>query len=190
MKFKKYIIIAVLYFSLTAINVYSQQADDMNVWMEYMTPGAMHQLLGEYAGEWNTTIKFWMSSDSEPLVSEGMSVNEIILGGRYLQSKHSGVSMGMPMEGISIEGFDKGLNKFVSIWLDNMGTGIMYSEGVYDEEEKAITYAGKSYDPMAKKYVDFKQISRFLDKNNMSLEFYMIPGEQEIKTMEVIFKRK
>ena len=35
----------------------------------------------------------------------------------------------MTFKGTGIEGYDNGKKKFVGTWMDNMGTGIMMSEG-------------------------------------------------------------
>ena len=34
--------------------------------------------------------------------------------------------------------------KFVGSWVDNMGTGIMFSEGTYDPATKTFTYTSES----------------------------------------------
>ena len=40
--------------------------------------------------------------------------------------------MDMSFTGMAIEGYDNVKKKFVSSWIDNMGTMILNSEGTYD----------------------------------------------------------
>ena len=36
------------------------QDEQMQIWMEYMTPGPMHEMLAKSVGDWKTINKFWM----------------------------------------------------------------------------------------------------------------------------------
>jgi hypothetical protein len=85
-------ILAFLIVFLFLGNTTFSQDDAMKAWMEYMTPGKVHENLAKGVGEWKSIIKFWMAPGTEPQISEGSAVSEMILGGRYLQSKHSGTS--------------------------------------------------------------------------------------------------
>ena len=49
----------------------------------------------------------------------------MILGGRYLEQRYEGTMMGQPFSGIGVTGFDNYKKKFVSTWVDSMGTAIM-----------------------------------------------------------------
>jgi hypothetical protein len=58
----------------------------MKAWQEYMTPGAMHELLAKSVGEWKTEISSWMAPDMPPTITEGKSVCESILR-KFFHSK-------------------------------------------------------------------------------------------------------
>ena len=45
----------------------------------------------------------WNDPAGEPMMSEGTVVSEMIMDGRYLQSKHTGSYMGMPMHVLAVE---------------------------------------------------------------------------------------
>lgn len=164
--------------------------DEMKAWMEYMSPGEMHKMLANDVGEWHTKIKMWMAPGTEPMISEGTSVNEMILGGRYLKSTHNAITMGMPMEGISITAFDNAKKEFISIWMDNMGTGIMVASGPYDQATNTITLVGTMVDPMTGKDMPVKEVIKPIDENNQIFEMYMEHEGKEFKTMEIEYKRK
>lgn len=188
----KYLFITALFvFSLSSILVYGQdtQQQDMNAaWQEYMTPGPMHQVLAKGVGEWKAEITMWMDPSQPSQKAEGTSVCEPILDGRYFQIKQTSFLMGMPFSGMEIVGYDNAKKTFFSMWIDNMGTGIMHLEGKYDEATKTITYTGTSTNPMG---IDVKvrETIKYIDENNTFFEMFMEQNGSEVKTMEIKFTR-
>jgi len=166
------------------------QNEQMNAWMEYMTPAAMHEMLAKSDGDWSTISRWWMDPASEPMESEGTAKFEMILGGRYQRSYHTGEVMGMPMEGINLLGYDNATEEFTSIWIDNMGTGTAVAKGKYDEDTQSIILNGSMIDPMTKKDMSFKQIFKRIDDNHQIVEMYMDFDGKEFKSMEVEMIRK
>ena len=175
-----------------APNMFSQDEDmaaQQQAWMEYMTPGPMHEMMAKTAGDWKTTIKYWMDSSGDPMVSEGTSKSEMILGGRYLKETSNSTVMGMPMEGISITGYDNSTKEFTSVWIDNMGTGTTVAKGTYDEETKTITLYGSMVDPMTGKDTKYREVINIVDDNHHVFEMYVDQDGQEVKNMEVEYAR-
>lgn len=183
---KTFLAIALIFGST---KLFSQTEADMKAWMEYSTPGSVHEMLAKANGEWNSEITMWMSPDS-PTKSTGTVVNSMILGGRYQQSNNTGNFMGMPFEGIMILGYDNAKKKFVSSWVDNMGTGMMNMEGDWDELTKTVNLKGTQTDPMTGKDIDVRETFQIMDDNNQKMEMYMTQNGAEMKTMEILFKRK
>ena len=72
----------------------------MKKFMDYMTPGEMQEELSKNEGEWTTETTVWMQPDAPPLTSKGTCINKMILGNRYLESRHTSMFMNMPFEGI------------------------------------------------------------------------------------------
>ena len=166
------------------------QDESMKKWMDYMTPGDMQKMLAKGVGTWKVKTSFWMAPGTEPVISEATAVSEMILGGRYLSTKMSGNMMGMPFEGTSTEGYDNAANVFMTTWIDNMGTGIMYMTGKWDEAAKTISYTGKTVDPMTGGLVDVRQVVTYNSDNSTKMEMYGPgPDGKEYKTMEVISSR-
>ncbi len=182
--------LSVLLYAQEDKSAQEMQSEEMKAWMEFMTPGEQHAWLAKAVGDWKVTNKYWYSPDSEPEVSEGTATAEMIMGGRYLQFTHRGTIMGMPFEGVSIEGYDKAREKYIAIWYDNMGTSITYSEGTLDKENNLLIYEGKMSDPMTKEFVWFKQTVKLVDDNRYDFEMYMkSPDGAEFKNMEITFTR-
>ena len=111
------------------------------------------------------------------------------MGGRYQLGTHSGNMMGQPFEGQSTLGWDNARKVLVSSWIDNMGTGIMYMEGTWDDATKTVTFKGKTTDPMTGKEMDVKETFAIINDNTQKMEMFMNMGGQEMKTMEITFTR-
>lgn len=160
----------------------------MKAWQESMTPGPMHEMLANRVGEWNAEVTMWMDPNQPPTTSEAKTVTESILGGRYFKSTHTGDMMGMPFEGYEISGYDNVKKKFFSIWIDNMGTGFMTSEGTYDDATKSLTLTGQMTEPMGTE-MNVKEVIKSVDNDNSTFEMFVDMGGQEVKTMEIKYSR-
>lgn len=186
------LIISILFISINLIAQEGQANQDemMKIWMEYMTPSDVHKHLQKLEGTWATDIKFWMAPGTEPTTSTGEAVGEMILGGRYLKFAHKGSYMNMPMEGMSLESYDNSKKELTSIWIDNMGTGMMVMKGTISEDMKTFEYSGTMFDPMSKSEMKVRQVSKIIDDNKMQMEMFMTYMDQEFKSMEIVFTRK
>jgi hypothetical protein len=162
-------------------------------WMEYATPGEMHAMLAKADGNWVGDTKMWMENGSQPMMSKSEATNKMVFDGRYQMSTHKGDMMGMPFEGISIVGYDNSKKKFVSSWIDNMGTGIMNMEGIWNASTKSIEFKGKMTDPSRPgKECNVREIFTFIDDNTQKMEMYGPDAKtgKEFKTMEIKYTRK
>jgi hypothetical protein len=160
-------------------------------WEAYMTPGEMHKEMAASNGNWEAEIVFWMAPEAPPTPPSKTSVvTEMIFGGRYQKSTYSGQMMGMPFEGESITAYDNAKKKFISTWIDNTGTGLMYMEGDYNAADKAIVLTGKMTDPTTGKDKDIRQVLKTIDDKNQVLEMYDVQNGKEFKSMEIKLVRK
>jgi len=166
------------------------QDEQMQIWMEYMTPGPMHEMMATYVGDWKTINKFWMDPAGEPMIVEGTGKTEMILGGRYQKSTHKSTMMGMETEGISITGYDNATQEFTSIWIDNIGTGTAMTKGRYDASTNSILMKGTMVDPMTKQEMDIREVLTFVDDDHQLFEMYVVNNGKEFKSMEIEFVRQ
>jgi hypothetical protein len=163
----------------------------MKRWMDYMTPGKAHQMMAAWNGTWNTEITMWQAPGAPPQVSKGTTTNKMVLGGRYQQSVNSATMMGQPFEGISTLAYDNDRKKYLSTWIDNMGTGIMNGEGNWDEASKSLTVSGKMWDCTRKMDCNFREVLKDVDADHQTMEMYAPgPDGKEFKTMEIKYTRK
>jgi Protein of unknown function (DUF1579) len=175
---------------LFSASLSAQSQEDMKAFMNYMTPGPIQQMMAKSVGAWSGAVTMWMQPGAPPTTSTLETNNEMILGGRYLQGLHKGSMMGMPFEGIGTTGYDNAKKIFVSSWVDNMGTGIVYMEGNWDENAKAINLSGKSTDPLTGKDIPTREVWKFVDDTHQVLEMYFTEKGQEFKGMEIAYTKK
>jgi hypothetical protein len=162
----------------------------MEKWKEYSTPNENHKVLGALVGDWDYTIKWWMSPEAKPEVSKGTSEVEWIMGGRFIQHEVEGTSMGQPFEGMGVMGYDNEKKQYQSVWIDNMGTGVMRGSGSYDSTTKTLTDEGTFSCP-AEGEKSYRGVTKFIDQDNFTYEWYMAgPDGKEFRAMEIVYARK
>jgi hypothetical protein len=177
------------------------QAEMMKQMMELSKLNENHKLLASLAGNWTYNIKFWMNPDpnAKPQESKGNASTKPLMGGRYFVMDVSG-KMQMPgpdgkmkdmeFKGMGIDGYDNVKKKFISSWIDNMGTGIEFSEGTYDPATKTFTYTSEMEAVPGMK-TKVREVLKIADKDHHTFEWYEYRGNgQEAKTMEISYTRK
>jgi len=172
--------------------IIAQQGDQQNAmkkWMEYMTPGTSHQALAKMVGNWKAIVTMYDAQSGEQNKTEGTATYEMVLGGRYLKSIFKGTMMGMPFEGMGLDGYDNASKEYISIWIDNMGTGIMYMKGKWDEDSKTVVYWGNVVNPISGKEEKSKTVFKKTDDDHMLMTSYMFAGEKEVKQLEIEYSR-
>jgi hypothetical protein len=171
----------------------------MKQMMELSKLNENHKLLADTNGNWNYTIKLWMNPDpnAPPQQSKGTATRKSIMGGRYVTMDVSGKMQipgedgkmkDMQFKGMGIEGYDNVKKKFFGSWIDNMGTGIAFSEGTYDPATKTLTFTSEM-EPMPGMKTPVREVLKLTDKDHMMLEWYETHGGQEKKTMEIAYTR-
>jgi uncharacterized lipoprotein NlpE involved in copper resistance len=160
-------------------------------WKEGMAIGEPHKMMAKASGTWTSGVTMWMADGAPPMTSTSTTVNSMIFGGLYQQSKHSGDMMGMPFEGMSIMGYDNMKKEYFSTWIDNMGSGIYVSTGQWDDASKKLTLSG-SIKCMNGQDGIMRQVFTIIDDNNQMLEMYGPDPKtgKEYKNMEIKYTRK
>jgi hypothetical protein len=165
--------------------------------MELAKTGENHKLLGEMAGSWTYGVKMWMDPSGKPQESKGTATRKAIMDGRFFVAEHSGKFQmpgadgkmkDMNFKGMAIEGYDNVKKKFVSAWIDNMGTMILNSEGTYDAASKTFTY-NANCEMMPGMPVKIRETIKVTDKDHHLFEWYEDRGAGEAKTMEISYTR-
>ena len=168
---------------------FAQSDSAMKAWQDYMTPGDMHKMIAKYDGDWSEDVSFWMKPGTAPTKTNSTCHSEMIMDGRYQQSKISGDVMGMPYQGFSLLGYDNLKKLFTNVFVDNFGTGTMTLTGTWDDNSKTIIFKGSEVDPMSGKDMDVKETIQFVDDDTEKFQMFMESDKGEFKTMEIISTR-
>lgn len=168
----------------------AEHAAAMEAWRTSMTPGAPHEQLARWAGDWKMTVTMWMEPGAEPMVSEAKATRTMIFGGRHLLEEVEGTFMGEPFLGRGLTGYDNVTGKYFSTWVDNMSTGLMASEGSWDEEQDALVMEGTYSDAMTGGKKPFRAILRSLPEGREVYQQWETVDGQDFKTMEIVSVRQ
>lgn len=158
------------------------------LFMAHATPGEEHKLLHQMVGKWETKATDF-TNPAAPVETKGTAVFESLLGGRFVQQKFSGLAHGQKFEGMGIMGYDNQQKKYLSIWVDSMGTGIMHMDGKYNEKTKTMTEKGHYESPVGKMLFRMETKYESEDKFGITMFMKMNPNAPEMKSMEIVYTR-
>ncbi len=165
------------------------QAAMMAAWQKAGTPGEPHAALARAAGKWEMTVRSWMDPNGEPMVSEGVTERQMLLGGRVLEERSSSDMMGMPFEGIGRTGYDNVTGKYWATWIDSMSTGCYLQHGTQDADGNAVTYHGEYPNPMTGAMTKVRSVVRWEGTDTQHFEWYEDHGQGELRTMVITYER-
>ncbi|MCL4547339.1 MAG: DUF1579 domain-containing protein [Bacteroidetes bacterium] len=181
-------VMMILFIFSSAFAQQGDQAEMMKKWQEYMTPGPAQQSFAKMAGAWKAEVTIFDPSGKE-MKSDGTADYEMILGGRYLKSNFKGTMMGMPMEGMGLDAYDNATKEYISVWIDNFGTGVIYMKGKWEDATQTIVYQGSATDPMTGKDQPMKTVIKTVDDKHFQMLMFNIDGDKEVKTMQIDYTR-
>ncbi len=166
--------------------------EDMMACVIAGTPGEQHAFLAEAAGTWYGTCKMWMAPGMEPMVSEVVTTNTVIMDGRYVECVTKGEMPGMgEFHGRGVYGFDNLRNTYVSNWIDNHGTGIMNGTGKLSADQKTMTWTFSHICPITKQPTTLREVETIISATERKFEMFGPDPKtgKEYKLMEIAYKR-
>lgn len=162
----------------------------MEMYKKLAAPGEPHKLFAGLAGSWTTKTKEWMEPGKPPTESTGTAEMKMLLDGRFLYQEFISQMMGQPFSGIGIDGYDNMTKKYVTAWIDSMGTGIFMMEGTASADGKTITLKGSHPEPGGGK-MTHRAVWTIVDDKTQTFDMYGTHhGGKEMKMMEITYTRK
>jgi Protein of unknown function (DUF1579) len=162
----------------------------MEAYAKLATPGEPHKQLTSLAGSWTTQTKEWMEPGKPPTESTGSVEMKMVLGGRFLQQEFSGEMMGHPYSGIGISAYDNLLKRYVSTWIDTMGTGVFVMDGTASADGKTITLKGQHAE-LGGGHMTHRAVWKIVDSNTQTFDMYGTHNDgKEMRMMEITYTRK
>jgi hypothetical protein len=161
----------------------------MAAWKKAATPNENHAFLATMAGSFTASVKHWIRPDQPPSETTGTSVQEMILGGRFLKQTYRGEFRGQPIEGFGLTGYDNLRRRYTSIWLDSSGTETLVTHGVRGSSGRVIQANGTFDDTMTGKRGKVRTVTESVDDRTIRYEMYKTREGQEHKILEVVYVR-
>ena len=150
------------------------------------TPGPAHKALDAFVGSWKAETKCWCDAGGSPSVSKGTSKAKWTLNGRFVEEEFHGEMMGKPFNGRLLMGYDNTKQTFNSVWMSDVQTSMLTSEGKGEKDNKVITLEGKADCPATgKKNISMKLVFRVLSADKHVLEMF----NDGTKSMEITYTR-
>jgi hypothetical protein len=162
----------------------------MEMYQKLATPGEPHKLFATLAGSWTTTTKEWMDPGKPPTESTGTADMKMLLDGRFLYQEFTSQMMGQPFSGIGIDGYDNLRKRYVTAWIDTMGTGIFMMEGTASADGKTITLKGQHAE-LGGGQMTHRAVWKIVDNNTQTFDMYGTHHRgKEMKMLEIAYTRK
>lgn len=162
----------------------------MEAYAKLATPGAPHKLLASLTGSWITKNKEWMDPEKPFVESTGSADIKMLLDGRFQQQVITGTMFGKPHTGIWTIGYDNLLEKYVSSWINSMGTQIFMMDGTASSDGKVITFTGQHAE-VGGGNMHHRAIWKIVDSDNHEFVMYGTHhGGKEMKMLETTYVRK
>lgn len=106
---------------------------DMEACMKAAAPGDHHKKLDAFVGKWNAKCTFWMEPGAPPMTSDGVMINEWILGNRFLEQRYEAdMKMGELFKGRGLFGYNNTTGQYEGAWIDTMTTTLGTDHGYLD----------------------------------------------------------
>ena len=169
-----------------------QEKAMMEAWQKAATPGEGHKKLDALVGTFDAKVRSWVDQSRPPEDSVGTSTNSWVLGGRYVEQEFDGEFMGEPYRGIGYTGYDNVQKKFVSVWMDTAGTGMMFLTSAWPTRPARRSRAARaSGTPSTEKPLPVESKITVTDNDHHSFELLAkAPNGKMIKLMEIQYTRK
>jgi hypothetical protein len=167
-----------------------EQQAEMMAWMELAQPGQHHEHLAPFVGTWQGKVRMWMAPDAPEMTEESLVEVAWIMGGRFLEWKHTGQFGGMPYEARAIEGYNNGQKRYESTWIDNFGTLIMSFEGSCSDDGRLRVMSSQFEDVVAGGTVEYRAEYQLIDEDHFTYTAYMDKGDGEFKNVFITYERQ
>ncbi len=158
-------------------------------------PGPEHADLMALAGSWDVAGQLWSAPGAEPIELTFPAENRAVLGGRFLESRASGEMMGMPIEALTIYGFDRRHRTYTVVGFDSFGTYYVTGAGTMDPATRTVAMDGTDDDPITKMTQAYTLHLRFVDPDTYVTDVVFhdaahAGGGPSFKAVELTYRRR
>ena len=132
---------------------------------EMPKPTKEHELLAQFAGEWNCVAETVPAPGQEPFKCEGTETAKIV-GGFWLVSEGKATMMGTPVSSLLTIGYDPKNKKYVGTFLCSVDSTLWNYVGAMDESGKKLILETEGPSPLdPSKKAKFRETLELKDKD-------------------------
>jgi hypothetical protein len=133
---------------------------------EMPKPAKEHDLLNQFAGEWDVVTECTPEPGKDPVKCEGKESAKM-LGGFFLVSEGEADMMGMPVKSVLTIGYDPAKKKYIGTFLCSMDSTLWNYVGSLDESGKKLTLETEGPIPFTPgKTAKFRETLELKDKDH------------------------
>lgn len=155
-----------------------------------------NRILAPLIGEWHYDLNYWATEDSEPQLSSGVIVNEMLFNNRFLLSKASAI-LNIGGENIghqswSILGYDPAKELFTSTLIDTLHKGMISGTAQYNAERKTLEEEGSFIHPLTGKEMAYRAELEFTSDDTHKRTIFIADdkGKEFKKIFELNFRKQ
>ncbi len=160
---------------------------------ELPKPTKEHELLAQFAGDWEVEVKAEPAPGQEPMVCKGVEDANMV-GGFWLVGQGDGDMMGTKMRSILTLGYNPAKKKYVGTFLSSCDSYLWKYEGEMDPSGKKLTLHTEGPLPTdLTKTGKYKEVLEVVDKDHKTFTSYLIDEngkETKFMTMQYVRKKK
>lgn len=162
--------------------------------LELAAPGPEHVRFQQMVGTWDAHMTLWPHPGAEPIVVEGTTESELILGGRYLLQSTVLPEGYFAGESIAILGFDRRSAEYTLIGLDTVATYWVTAQGPASGDREAVL-SGEDFDPVFGGTQEYDFVLRWEDDNTFVTQIIFkdalhTRGGDPFKMVEIVARRR
>jgi hypothetical protein len=166
--------------------------EEGDAWQKAGIAGAEHEFLKKAAGTWSGKVTSYEDASKPPVKSTCSETVTSILGGKFTKCEIKGDLGSMSgFEGLGLYGYDNAKQKYTMAWADSMGTCIMDGTGELSADKKTMTWTMNLTNPLTHKTETMREVEHFISDTETHMEMWgtMVPGQPEVKMLEIDFTR-
>ena len=160
--------------------------------MALVQPAPEHTRLATLLGTWDVEITMWSWPSLDSAKAVAVAENQMILGGRFLESRVKGGAPPMEIELFELTGFDRRYNRYTTIRFDSWGTYYVTAAG--GMTDNLVKMQGTDTDPNSG-HRSYDMNLRFVDAGTYVTDVTftsadIAPGSAPFKAFEAVYRRR
>jgi hypothetical protein len=153
-------------------------------------PGAEHQKLQPFVGDWTITAKLWTNPTQPPAEMKGTAQRKWIMGGRFIQETVQGECNGKTFEGMGLLGYDKAQKKFTVVKVCGLCGTISSRLATCDATGTRFECATEECCPISGQKIKGRDEVIIESNDRIVVNVYKTIEGKEVKAMEFVSIRK